>query len=111
MDDFEADIRLHFQFLDYAPIVFLSAKTKRRLHTLLPMIKLVSESYSKRIATNVLNDVFMDTIALHPATTHKGKRLKLYYITQIATKPTSITVFLNDSNVMNFTYILFLQSK
>src|SRR5690625_18610 len=111
MDDFEADIRLHFQFLDYAPIVFLSAKTKRRLHTLLPMIKLVSESYSKRIATNVLNDVFMDAIALHPAPAHKGKRLKLYYSTQIAIKPPSFAVFLNDPDLMHFTYKRFLQNK
>jgi len=111
MDDFEKEIRLHFQFLDYAPIVFLSALTKRRLHTLLPMVKLVNESHSKRIATNILNDVIMDAIALHPAPTHKGKRLKVYYVTQVTTKPPSFTVFVNDPELMHFTYKRFFQNK
>jgi len=111
MEDFEENVKQHFQFLDYAPIIFLSAKTKRRLHTLLPMIKLVSESHSKRISTNILNDVIMDAIALHPAPTHKGKRLKLYYVTQIATKPPCFAVFVNDPELMHFTYKRFLQNK
>lgn len=111
MEDFEKEIRLHFQFIDYAPIVFLSAKTGRRLHTLLPLIKLVNESHSKRIATNLLNDILMDAIALHPAPTHKGKQLKLYYVTQVTTKPPSFTVFVNDPELMHFTYKRFLINK
>lgn len=111
MEDFKESIKQNFQFLDYAPIIFLSAKTKRRLHTLLPMIKLVSESHAKRISTNILNDVIMDAIALHPAPTYKGKRLKIYYVTQVATKPPSFAVFVNDPELMHFTYKRFLQNK
>lgn len=111
MADFEKEIRSQFQFLDYAPIVFLSAMTKRRLHTLLPMIKQVNESHSMRIATNVLNDVIMDAIALHPAPSHKGKRLKIFYVTQVSTNPPSFAVFVNDPELMHFSYKRFLENK
>src|SRR5699024_953227 len=89
MKDFEANIRAHFQFLDYAPIVFLSAKTKKRLHTLLPAVNMASENHVKRIPTNVLNDVIMDAIAMNPTPTIKGRRLKVLYATQVSTKPPS----------------------
>lgn len=111
MADFEKEIRSQFQFLDYAPIVFLSAMTKRRLHTLLPTIKQVNESHSMRIATNVLNDVIMDAIALHPAPSHKGKRLKIFYVTQVSTNPPSFAVFVNDPELMHFSYKRFLENK
>ena len=70
MKKFEEDIRNQFQFLDYAPIVFLSAKTKKRMQRLIPVIKLVSESHSKRVATNVLNDIIMDALAMNPTPDH-----------------------------------------
>lgn len=111
MADFEKEIRSQFQFLDYAPIVFLSAMTKRRLHTLLPTIIQVNESHSMRIATNVLNDVIMDAIALHPAPSHKGKRLKIFYVTQVSTNPPSFAVFVNDPELMHFSYKRFLENK
>lgn len=110
MDDFEQQIRLHFQFLNYAPVVFLSAKTKRRLHTLIPMIKLVSESHSKRVSTNVLNDVVMDALAVNPAPTLKGKQLNVLYVTQVSTKPPSFAVFVNDPKLMHFSYKRFLEN-
>src|SRR5699024_3337608 len=84
MQKFEEDIRMQFQFLDYAPIVFLSAETKKRLHTLLPVVKMVSENHAKRIPTNLLNDVIMDAIAVNPTPTFKGKRLKVLYATQVS---------------------------
>lgn len=65
MKAFEENIRAHFQFLDYAPIVFLSAKTKKRTQTLLPVINEVNESHSIRVQTNVLNDVIMDAVAMN----------------------------------------------
>src|SRR5699024_10865362 len=64
MREFEANIRLHFQFLDDATIVFLLAKTKSRLHTLLPAVRMASENHAKRIPTNILNDVIMDALAI-----------------------------------------------
>ncbi|ASN05501.1 ribosome biogenesis GTPase Der [Virgibacillus necropolis] len=109
--DFEEKVRAHFLFLDYAPIVFLSAKTKKRLHTLIPAIKMASENHSIRIATNVLNDVIMDAIAMNPTPTLKGKRLKVLYATQVAVKPPSFVVFVNDPELMHFSYQRFLENK
>ncbi|WP_068671996.1 ribosome biogenesis GTPase Der [Oceanobacillus sp. Castelsardo] len=111
MKEFEKKIRAHFQFLDYAPIVFLSAKTKKRLHTLMPMIQLASENHSKRIPTNVLNDVIMDALAMNPTPTVKGKRLKVLYATQVAVKPPSFVIFVNDPELMHFSYQRFLENK
>ncbi|GIO22611.1 ribosome biogenesis GTPase Der [Oceanobacillus sp. J11TS1] len=111
MKDFEKNIRAHFQYLDYAPIVFLSAKTKKRLHTLIPMVKLASENHAKRIPTNVLNDVIMDAIAMNPTPTLKGRRLKVLYATQVAVKPPSFVVFVNDPELMHFSYERFLENK
>lgn len=111
MKEFENNIRRQFQFLDYAPIVFLSAKTKKRLHTLIPSIQLASENHSKRISTNVLNDVIMDAIAMNPTPTYKGKRLKILYTTQVAVKPPSFVVFVNDPELMHFSYKRFLENR
>lgn len=111
MEQFEEDIRMHFQFLDYAPIVFLSAKTKKRLHTLLPVIRLVSENHAKRVPTNVLNEVIMDAVAISPPSSIKGKRLKILYVTQVSVKPPSFVVFVNDPELMHFTYQRFLENK
>ena len=111
MQKFEKDIRMQFQFLDYAPIVFLSAETKKRLHTLLPVVKMVSENHVKRIPTNLLNDVIMDAIAVNPTPTFKGKRLKVLYATQVSVKPPSFVVFVNDPELMHFSYKRFLENK
>src|SRR5699024_12616746 len=69
MKEFEEHIRNEFQYLHYAPIIFLSAQTKKRVQRLIPAVKLVSESHSKRVATNVLNDVIMDALAVNPTPT------------------------------------------
>jgi len=111
MKEYEEKIRAHFQFLDYAPVVFLSAKTKKRLHTLLPMVKIASENHSKRIPTNVLNDVIMDAIAMNPTPTVKGQRLKVLYATQVAVKPPAFVIFVNDPELMHFSYKRFLENK
>ncbi|WP_100010785.1 ribosome biogenesis GTPase Der [Lentibacillus sediminis] len=111
MKEFETNIRNHFQFLDYAPIVFLSAKTKKRLHTLVPAIKTASENHAKRVQTNVLNDVIMDALAMNPTPTVKGKRLKVLYATQVAVKPPSFVVFVNDPELVHFSYQRFLENR
>ncbi|MEH7380803.1 ribosome biogenesis GTPase Der [Bacillus sp. JJ1533] len=111
MKEFEQKIRDHFLFLDYAPIVFLSAKTKRRIHTLIPMIDMASENHSMRVQTNVLNDVIMDAVAMNPAPTDKGNRLRIYYVTQVAVKPPTFVVFVNDPELMHFSYERFLENR
>lgn len=77
----------------------------------MPVVKLVSENHAKRIATNVLNDVIMDALATHPAPTVKGKRLKIYYMTQVAVQPPTFVVFVNDPDLMHFTFKRFLENR
>ncbi|MEK3991001.1 ribosome biogenesis GTPase Der [Robertmurraya sp. FSL R5-0851] len=111
MKEFEEKIRAHFLFLDYAPIVFLSAKTKKRIHTLIPMINKASENHSMRVETSVLNDIVMDAVAMNPTPTDNGKRLKIYYTTQVSVKPPTFVVFVNDPELMHFSYQRFIENR
>lgn len=111
MKEFETKIRDHFLFLDYAPIVFLSAKTKKRIHTLMPMIDLVSDNHSMRVQTNVLNDVIMDAIAMNPTPTDSGRRLKIFYATQVSVKPPTFVLFVNDPELLHFSYERFIENQ
>ncbi len=107
----EEDIRREFQFLTYAPIVFVSAVTKQRLNRLPELIKTISESQNRRIPSAVLNDVIMDAIAINPTPTDKGKRLKIFYATQVAVKPPTFVVFVNEEELMHFSYLRFLENQ
>lgn len=111
MKNFEEKIRAHFLYLDYAPIVFLSAKTKKRTHTLLPHIIRASDNHAKRVQTNILNEVIMDALAMNPAPSIKGQKLKILYTTQVAVKPPTFVVFVNDPELMHFTYERFLENR
>ncbi|MEL3974216.1 ribosome biogenesis GTPase Der [Rossellomorea oryzaecorticis] len=111
MNKWEQNIRDHFQFLDYAPIIFLSAKTKKRIHTLLPVINTASENHALRVQSSVLNEVVMDAVAMNPTPTDNGKRLRIYYATQVAVKPPTFVVFVNDPELMHFSYERFLENR
>lgn len=111
MKKFEEEIRGHFLYLDYAPIIFVSAKTKQRLHLLPALIKEINDNQSLRIASSVLNDVLLDAIATNPTPTDKGKRLKIYYLTQVAIKPPTFVAFVNDKELMHFSYERFLENQ
>ena len=111
MQNFEQKIRDHFLFLTYAPILFLSAKTKRRLQHVLPTVKKVSENHNLRVPTNVLNDVIMDAVAMNPTPTDKGKRLKINYVTQVAVGPPTFVFFVNEPELMHFSYERFLENR
>jgi GTPase len=111
MNELERKIREHFLFLSYAPIVFLSAKTKKRIHTLLPMINTASENHAMRVETSVLNDIIMDAVAMNPTPTDNGRRLKIYYTTQVAIKPPTFVVFVNEPELMHFSYQRFLENR
>ncbi|WP_428908944.1 ribosome biogenesis GTPase Der [Niallia sp. Krafla_26] len=111
MKEFEENIRDNFQFLDYAPIVFLSAKTKKRIHTLMPMINTASENHARRVDTSILNDVIMDAVAMNPTPTDKGRRLKIYYTTQVSVKPPTFVVFVNEPELLHFSYERFLENR
>ncbi|MBD2845182.1 ribosome biogenesis GTPase Der [Paenibacillus sp. IB182496] len=111
MQQFERNIREHFLFMTYAPVVFLSALTKQRLHKLLPVVNHVSNQHAMRIQTHLLNDVVADAVAINPPPTDKGKRLKINYVTQVAVKPPTVVVFVNDPELMHFSYQRYLENK
>jgi len=104
-------IRSHFLFLDYAPIIFVSAKTKQRVHSLLPVINRVSENHGMRVTSSILNEVIEDSVARNPAPTDKGRRLRIYYATQVAIKPPTFVVFVNEPEIMHFSYERFLENR
>lgn len=111
MKEFESHIRNEFQYLSYAPIVFVSAKTHQRLNELPKLIRRVDENHSKRVSSAVLNDVIMDAIAHNPTPTDNGKRLRIYYATQVAVKPPTFVIFVNDPELMHFSYERFLGNQ
>lgn len=111
MTEFEKMIRQEFQYLDYAPIIFVSATTKQRLNQLPKLIKRVSENQQRRIKSAVLNDVLMDAIARNPTPTENGKRLKVYYGTQVAIKPPTFVIFVNDPELVHFSYERYLRNQ
>lgn len=107
----ETDIRDNFQYIPYAPIVFVSAVTKQRLHKLPDVIKQVSQSQNTHIPSSVLNDVVMDAVAINPTPTDKGKRLKIFYATQVSVKPPTFVIFVNEEELMHFSYLRFLENQ
>jgi GTP-binding protein len=111
MRDFEEEIRKEFQYLDYAPIIFVSAKTKQRLNKVPDLIEEVSMNQNLRIPSALLNDVIMDAVAINPTPTDKGKRLKIFYGTQVAVKPPTFVIFVNEEELMHFSYERFLENQ
>ncbi|ARK30293.1 ribosome biogenesis GTPase Der [Halalkalibacter krulwichiae] len=111
MKNFETKLREELLFLTYAPILFVSAKTKQRLQHVLPMVKKVSENHHLRVQTNILNDMIMDAVAMNPTPTDKGKRLKINYVTQVAVEPPTFVFFVNEPELMHFSYERFLENR
>ena len=109
--DFERDIRTRFKYLDYAPILFVSAETGERLHRLPELIKTVHQSSIQRIQSSILNDVLMDALAMNPTPTVKNKRLKIFYMTQVAVGPPTFIVFVNEIELLHFSYRRFLENQ
>lgn len=109
--DFEVEIRDEFQYLDYAPIIFVSAVTKQRLNKLPDLIEEVSMNQNMRVPSALLNDVIMDAVAINPTPTDKGKRLKIFYATQVAVKPPTFVIFVNEEQLMHFSYARFLENQ
>ena len=111
MTDFTNLIRQEFQYLSYAPIIFVSAKTKQRLNQLPGLIEEVYQHHRQRIQSAVLNDVLMDAIAANPTPTQNGRRLRVYYGTQVASEPPTFVIFVNDPELMHFSYERYLENQ
>lgn len=104
-------IRQILSFMPYAEILFISAKTGQRTGRIFETINVVLENNSMRVATGVLNEIMAEAVAMQQPPTDKGKRLKLYYITQAAVKPPTFVIFVNDKNLMHFSYTRYLENK
>ena len=104
-------MRSEFQFLSYVPIVFLSAKTKKRIHTLMPEVIRVYSNSMKEIKTSVLNDVIRDAVMLNQPPSYKGKRLKVYFVNQSGIKPPKFTFSVNSKGLVHFSYERYLENK
>lgn len=111
MNQYRTNIRQQFQFMPYAPILFVSAKTKKRIHTILPTVKEVAEFHAMRISTSVLNQVIQEAVLQTPPPSDKGRRLRIQYATQVAVKPPTILLFVNDPDLAHFSYIRYLENR
>ena len=109
--EYEQKIRMVLSFMPYAEIMYVSAKTGQRLPKLFDMIDMVIENQTLRIATGVLNEFMTEAVALQQPPSDKGKRLKLYYITQVAVKPPTFVIFVNDKELMHFSYTRYLENR
>ncbi len=111
MNQITDQIRNDFVYLSYAPIAFVSALTKQRVHTLFPLIEEVYNYSNLRIATNVLNEVVLDAQMVTPAPTHNGQRCKIYYVSQVAIAPPTFVLFVNDPELLHFSYRRYIENK
>jgi GTP-binding protein len=109
--NFERDIREKLSFISYAPIIFISAKTGQRVNKLLELINLVNNNYNLRISTGVLNDIINEAVLMNQPPSDKGKRLRIYYGTQVAVRPPKFVIFINDKDLMHFSYERYLENQ
>lgn len=108
---FSEDIRDVLSFMPYAELIFISAKTGQRLPKLFETIDAVIENHSLRIATGVLNEIVSEAVAMQQPPSDKGKRLKIYYVTQVSVKPPTFVIFVNDKELMHFSYTRYLENR
>ncbi len=108
---FETKVRNELAFMQYAPIIFISVKDNIRLDKLMTLIDYVNNQAALRVPTGTLNDVLSDAVMMHQAPSDKGRRLKLYYMTQIAVKPPRFALFINDKELSHFSYIRYIENQ
>ena len=111
MSSFTKEVRKEYKFLDYAPIVYVSALKRKRIDTLIDALNMVHEAYHTRIKTSLLNDVLQEAQVMNQAPDFNGGRLKIYYATQVLTSPPTITLVVNDPNFMHFSYQRYLENR
>jgi len=110
LEEYRKKVIQDLEFMSYAPVVFVSARTGQRIDRLLELIDYVNDQASFRVQTGLLNDVLNEAIAMVQPPSDKGKRLKIYYMTQVGIKPPSFVVFVNDAELMHYSYLRYLQN-
>ncbi len=108
---FTDDIREELGFLQYAPVLYTSALTKQRVHRIVELAKYVADQQAMRVQTSILNQLVLDAVSVNPPPAHKGKQLKIYFMTQADIKPPKFLIFVNDPELMHFSYLRFLENK
>ena len=111
MKEWKELIKYEFAFLSYVPIVFLSAKTHKRIHTLMPEIIKVYENSKREIKTSEINDVIEEAYQLNLPPSYKGKRLKIYFVSQVSTQPPTFNIQVNNKGLVHFSYERYLENK
>lgn len=111
MQDFTKKLREKLSYMDYAEYLFLSAKTGQRLTKLFPLIDMVHQNQMLRVKTGLLNEIMMKAAAMKQPPSDKGKRLRLFYITQVSVRPPSFVIFVNDRELMHFSYTRYLENR
>ncbi len=111
VNEFTKDIKETLSFIPYAEILFISAETGQRLHKLFEVVEVVIQNQNLRVSTGVLNEIMAEAVALQQPPSDKGKRLRLYYITQVAVKPPTFVIFVNDKELMHFSYTRYIENK
>lgn len=109
--EFTKKVQDTLSFMQYAEMVFISAVTGQRINKMFDLIDMVRENQTLRIATGVLNEIMTEAVAMQQPPSDKGKRLKLYYMTQVAVKPPTFVIFVNDKELMHFSYVRYLENR
>jgi GTP-binding protein len=111
MNEFTKKVRDTLSFMPYAEILYVSALTGQRLPKLFETIDVVMENHALRVQTGVLNEIMTEAVAMQQPPTDKGKRLKLFYITQVSVKPPTFVIFVNDKELMHFSYTRYIENR
>jgi len=111
LENYREQVYRDLAYLTYAPVIFISAKTGQRVDKLFELINYVADQNAMRISTGMLNDVVNEAIAMVQPPSDKGKRLKIYYLTQVSTKPPTFVIFVNNKKIMHFSYVRYLENQ
>jgi GTPase len=111
MDEFTKNVRNDLAYMSYAPLIFISAKTGQRIPRMIELIKYVANQHAMRVKTGVLNEVISEAVMMKQPPIERGKPLKIYYVTQVATKPPTFIFFVNYTNIVHFSYQRYLENQ
>lgn len=111
MSDFTKKIRKEFKFLEYAPVIYVSAKDKSRINTVFQALDTVYEAYGRRIQTSVLNDILQDAQIMNPAPLFEGGRLRIYFANQVDARPPTFVLFVNRPKYAHFSYLRYIENR
>ncbi len=111
MEEIRKEVYKEFIYLDYAPVVFVSALTKKRIHTILPIVDEVYENSQRRISTSVVNEVIQDAVMLTPPPNRQGRQLRILYASQVSVAPPTFVVFVNEPELCHFSYVRYLENS